>query len=186
GSIIVASPSLAALREAYPGAKIIFLTFSANREILDILGLVDQTILIDNSSLTAMARSTLAAMQELRRQKVDRAIDFEFLAKYPLALASLASIPQKAGFYLTLEPWRQTLLDVHGYYNHYYHTRDIFLSLVYLLVTGDKYYLDFDSWRERYAYPKIEPSEVDERRVQELLAKRGMQPGHKLVLVNPN
>ena len=186
GSIIVASPSLAALREAYPNAKIIFVTFKANREILEILNLADQTILIDNSSMTAMAKSTLAAIAELRRQNVDLAIDFEFFAKYPLALASLSSIRQKAGFYLTLEPWRQTLLDVHGYYNHYYHTRDIFLSLIYLLVTGDKYYLDFDAWRARYAYPKVEPSEIDRQRVRELLAKRGMQAGQKLILVNPN
>ena len=186
GSIIVASPSLRALHEAYPNAKLIFVTFKQNREILEILGLVDHAVYIDNSSMGAMLRTTLAAIAELRRQRVDLAIDFEFFAKYPLALSSVAGIPRKAGFYLTLEPWRRSLLDVHGYYNHYFHTRDIFLSLVYLLVTGDRYYLDFDKWRARYQYPRLEPADVDVRRVQELLAKKGMRSGQRLVLINPN
>ena len=186
GSIIVASPALRALHESYPDAKLIFVTFKQNREILDILGLVDQAIFIDNSSMAAMLRTSLAAIAELRRQRVDLAIDLEFFAKYPLALASVANIPRKAGFYLTLEPWRRSLLDVHGYYNHYFHTRDIFLSLVYLLVTGDRYYLEFDKWRERYQYPRIEPYDVDLRRVHELLATKGMKPGQRLILVNPN
>ena len=47
-------------------------------------------------------------------------------------LGSLAGIPQKAGFYLTLENWRRELLDFPGLYNSYFHTSDIFLSLVYL------------------------------------------------------
>jgi len=186
GSIVVASPSLQALRETYPGAEIIFLTFKANKEVLEILGLCDRVILIDNSSLPAFARSTMAAIAELRREGIDLAIDYEFFAKYPLALASLAGIPKKAGFCLTLEPWRTSLLDFHGYYNHYYHTRDIMLSLVYLLATGDKYYLDFEAWRTRYAYPTVAPADTDVQRVRELLAAKGFKAGQRLVLLNPN
>src|SRR5262249_336438 len=48
GSIVVASPSLRALHESYPNAKLIFVTFQQNREILEILGLVDHAIYIDN------------------------------------------------------------------------------------------------------------------------------------------
>jgi ADP-heptose:LPS heptosyltransferase len=186
GSIVVASPSLAALRELYPSAKIIFVTFKGNREILDILGLVDQVVLIDNSSMKAFARSTLTAANELRKAKVDLAIDFEFFAKYPLALASIANVPKRAGFYLTLEPWRQALLDVHGYYNHYFHTRDIFLSLVYLLATGDKYYTDFEAWQKRYHYPRVSPKEEELGRVRDVLGQHGMRRGQRLVLLNPN
>ena len=186
GSIVVAPPSLLALREAFPGAKIYFVTFKGNKEILDILGLVDRTILIDNSSLQAFTQSTLAAAHELWREGVDLAIDFEFFAKFPVALASIAQVPKKAGFYLSLEPWRQALLDVHGSYNHYFHTKDIFLSLIYLLATGDKYYLDFDKWRERYKYPTHRPAPAELARVREVLGQHGYRDRQRLVLLNPN
>jgi hypothetical protein len=41
GSIVVASPTLAALREHFPRARIHFVTFESNRGILEILGLTD-------------------------------------------------------------------------------------------------------------------------------------------------
>ena len=60
-SIVVASPSLLALREAYPNAEIIFVTFKANKEILNILGLTDRNIFIDNSSLKNFTKTTAQA-----------------------------------------------------------------------------------------------------------------------------
>src|SRR5689334_19778127 len=59
GSIVVASPALQALREAYPDAEIHFVTFQSNREILEILGLTDRSWFVDNSSPKAFAASTL-------------------------------------------------------------------------------------------------------------------------------
>ena len=47
GSIIVASKSLAALRDRYPDAKIHFVTFKSNQGILDILQLTDQNYYVD-------------------------------------------------------------------------------------------------------------------------------------------
>lgn len=186
GSIVVASPSLAALRDAYPHAKIVFVTFKANKEILNILGLSDKNIFIDNSTLKRFARTTAQAAYELWREDIDLAIDFEFFAKFPLVLSSLANVPMKAGFHLTLEPWRKTLLDVKGYYNHYFHTKDIFLSLVYLLTTNDHYYLRFDEFRSKYAYPKVTVADAERKKVEALLAERGFRPGQRLVLVNAN
>ena len=185
GSIVVASPALQALREAYPDAKIIFVSFSGNREILEILKLTDENI-VDNSSIRAFATSALKAAAALYREGVDLAIDLEFFAKFPLILSSLAMIPTKAGFYLTLEPWRRSLLDVRGYYNHYFHTKDIFTSLVYLLKTKDEYYLDFDAWRERFRYPRFKPTAIELQRVRAALRERGFQEGERIIVLNPN
>ena len=47
GSIIVASRSLAALRDRFPDAEIHFATFKSNAAVLDILGMTDTNHYID-------------------------------------------------------------------------------------------------------------------------------------------
>ncbi len=182
GSIIVASPALKALRDAYPDAEIHFVSFASNREILEILALTDKNWFVDTSTPSAFAASTLALARDLRAEKFDLMIDFEFFAKFPLVLAGLAGVPKKAGFYLTQEPWRRTLLDVSGSYNHYFHTKDIFVSLVYLLTTGDLFYLDFDAFRERYAYPQIQVEADASAHVNKLLTKLGLASSRTFVI----
>src|SRR5262245_22228406 len=71
GSIIVATPALQALRDAYPDAEIHFVSFSSNREILEILGLTDKNWYVDNTSPTTFAQSTLALARDLRAEKFD-------------------------------------------------------------------------------------------------------------------
>lgn len=172
GSMVVASPALAALRDIYPGAEIYFVTFKGNRELLELLGLTDKNYFIDPSSPTAFVRTTLATIKALRDEGCDLAIDLEFFAKFPLVLSSLAGIPSKAGFYLTSESWRRTLLDVIASYNHYYHTKDIFLSLPYLLATQDSYFLGFQEFAEKYRYPRLVPSQLERAAMRRKLGKR--------------
>jgi ADP-heptose:LPS heptosyltransferase len=185
GSLIVAAPSLMALRDAYPNAEIHFVSFSSNRDILEILNVSDKNWFVDTSSPKKFAASTAALARDLRAENFDLVIDFEFFAKFPLVLAGLAGIPKKAGFYLTQEPWRRTLLDVAGSYNHYYHTKDIFLSLVYLLTTGDLYYLDFQSFQDRYQYPIVTIDPETRAHVARLLEARGCGT-RRVVVINPN
>ena len=186
GSIVVASPSLRALRDAYPDAELHFVTFKQNKELLEILGLTDKHHFIDNTTPQAFLASTLKVARDLRREAVDLVVDLEFYAKFPLILASLGAVPKKAGFYLTGEPWRRTLLDVPGWYNHYYHTKDIFLSLVYLLAKDDFYYTDFEQFSAKYKYPKIEPSDREINAVRKKLADHGVPASSKIFVLNPN
>lgn len=186
GSIIVASRSLAALRDRYPGAELHFVTFKSNQAILDILGMTDRNHYVDPSTPQAFLKTTLAVAAALRRAKCDLVLDLEFFAKFPLVLGSLAGIPQKAGFYLTSESWRRELLDVTGFYNSYFHTSDIFLSLVYLCATGDHYYLGFNDWSAKYQYPRIEPSELERAQLRTKLAGHGIGRGDPLFVINPN
>ncbi|TMQ06108.1 MAG: glycosyltransferase family 9 protein [Deltaproteobacteria bacterium] len=186
GSVIVASRSVAALRDTYPGAEIHFVTFSSNRAVLDILEMTDHNHYVDPSTPQAFLRTTLEVAAALRRARCDLVLDLEFFAKFPLVLGSLAGIPQKAGFYLTSENWRRELLDVTGFYNAYFHTSDIFLSLVYLCATGDYYYLNFNDWIGRYRYPRIAPSELERAQLRGKLAGLGIGRGDPLFVINPN
>ena len=185
GSIVVASPAVVALRDQHPGARIHFVTFKGNRDILEILGLTDVNHYIDPSTPASFTRTTLGVIRALREARCELAVDLEFFAKFPLTLASLAGIPKKAGFYLQSEAWRRSLLDVTGIYNHYFHTKDIFLSLPYLIATEDPYFLDFAAWTARYRYPRIEPSELERASVRKKLAGK-VAAGDELVVINAN
>lgn len=185
GSIVVASPALAALRDQFPGARLHFVTFKSNRDVLDLLGLTDVNHYIDPSTPASFTRSTLAVVRALRAARCDLAIDLEFFAKFPLTLASLAGIPKKAGFYLQSEAWRRSLLDVTGVYNHYFHTKDIFLSLPYLVATEDPYFLEFAAWTQRYGYPRLAPSELERAAVRKKLGTK-LSPGDELIVINAN
>jgi ADP-heptose:LPS heptosyltransferase len=186
GSLVVASPSLQALRDEYPGAEIHIITFEGNRALLDILQVSDKNHYVDPSSPRAFVASTLRTARELRRERIDLVIDLEFFAKFPLVLASLAGIPRKAGFQLTSEAWREDLLDVMGSYNHYFHTKDIFLSLVYLLSRNDHYYLDFNEFSAKYRYPRIEPSVFERAALRTKLRAAGIRDDEAFCIVNPN
>jgi ADP-heptose:LPS heptosyltransferase len=186
GSIIVATKTLAALRDHYPHAKIHFVTFKSNAGILDILGMTDHNHYVDPATPQSFVATTMKVARDLRRAKCDLVLDLEFFAKFPLVLGSLAGIPKKAGFYLTAEPWRRELLDVTGFYNGYFHTSDIFLSLVYLLVTGDHYYLTFKEFAAKYSYPRIEIGDVERAQLRAKLAQHGIKPSDPLFVINAN
>jgi ADP-heptose:LPS heptosyltransferase len=186
GSIVVASRAMLALRREFPDAELHFVTFKGNVELLELLNIVDKIHFVDPSSPAKFVRSTLKVAADLRAAKIDIAIDLEFFAKFPLTLASLAGIPQKAGFYLTSEDWRRTLLDVPGWYNHYFHTSDIFLSLVYLLAREDYYYTGFKQFAAAYTYPRVDCGEAARASLRKCLQRHAVAPTAKLFVLNPN
>ncbi len=186
GSIIVASRSLAALRDHYPNAKIHFVTFKSNAGILDILNLTDENHYVDPSTPQSFLMTTLKVARDLRRARCDLVLDLEFFAKFPLVLGSMAGIPSKAGFYLTADGCRKELLDITGFYNSFFHTSEIFLSLVYLVATNDHYYLNFNEFAAKYKYPRIEPSELERAALRTKLAKHGVRPTDALFVINAN
>jgi ADP-heptose:LPS heptosyltransferase len=185
GSIILTAPAIAALREKFPGATIHYLTFAQNRGIVEMLSLGDKYHFIETSGVLPFARSTIKSIWLLRRARVDLGFDFEFFAKFPLIVACFAGVRKNAGFSLTSEPWRNILLDYSGYYNHYWHVKDIFLSLVYLAATGDNYYLDFGMYATRFGGPRKAVPQASRERVTARLAKAGLS-GKALALINPH
>lgn len=185
GSIVVASPALAALRDQFPTATIHFVTFESNRGVLELLDLTDHNHYVDPATPASFARTTLGVIRALRAARCDLAINLESFAKFPHALAGLAGIPQHAGFYLESERWRRTLLDVPGTYNHYFHTKDIFLSLPYLIATRDPYFLHFAEFSARFGYPRMTPSRPERAALRRKLGPR-VAAGDQIIVLNPN
>lgn len=186
GSIVLSTPAVAAAREHYPRATIHYLTFAGNREALELLRCADRAHYIETGSATAFVVSTLRAIAHLRRAKIDLVFDLEFFAKFPLIVATLIGASRKAGFYLTFEYWRRRLLQDLGYYNHYWHVKDIFLSLVYLVGEADPQYTRFAQYCTRYPLQPIVPEKLTLVGTEKKLAQNGWKVGSRLILLNPN
>lgn len=185
GSLVLAAPAIRALRDLHPSAKVTLVTFAENREVAGLLGLADEILTIRRSSAFAfILDAKLAVLKLLVLRRPDLAVDLEFFSKFSVILAALSGARVLAGFHLVLEPWRSALLDVKGYYNHYRHVREIFLSLSYLLKTGDPTYDRFEPFAAGYPLPALPPSP----RALAAMRVRLRAAGAKgpVLLVNPN
>jgi heptosyltransferase-1 len=97
GDIVHAIPVAAALRRAFPEARIDWLVSAKHREILDLVPVVDRRLSINDRGQDAGGRSLIAAARELRRSGYDAAIDLQGLIKSAL-LARLSGAKRVIGF----------------------------------------------------------------------------------------
>src|SRR5512135_284748 len=71
GSLLLSTPFLSALKRRVPQARIVYLTFGANEELLEKIPQPDIRLVIDTSSLRTFVSSTARAIRALRRLSVD-------------------------------------------------------------------------------------------------------------------
>jgi heptosyltransferase-1 len=84
GDIVHAIPVAAALRRAFPAARIDWLVSAKHREILDLVPVIDRRLVVNDRGGASGGSSLLAAVRELRRAKYDAAIDLQGLIKSAL------------------------------------------------------------------------------------------------------
>jgi lipopolysaccharide heptosyltransferase I len=93
GDLVHALPAVAALRAAWPEARIDWLVDGRYAALLELVTLIDHRIVVGGPA----GRPVLSAVRELRRAGYDLAIDFQGLIK-SAALARLAGARETAGF----------------------------------------------------------------------------------------
>ena len=92
GDVVHAIPVAAALRRAFPAARIDWLVSAKYREILDLVPVIDRRLVVASG-----ATSLIAAIGELRRSRYDVAIDLQGLIKSAV-LARSSGAPRVLGF----------------------------------------------------------------------------------------
>ena len=97
GDVVHAIPVAAALRRAFPAARIDWLVSAKHREILDFVTVIDRRLAISDRGGATNGTSLLAAVRELRRNRYDVAIDLQGLIKSAL-LSRASGAPQVIGF----------------------------------------------------------------------------------------
>jgi lipopolysaccharide heptosyltransferase I len=111
GDIVHAIPVAAALRRAFPAARIDWLVSAKHREILDLVPVIDRRLVINDRPSSGSRRgepvdptgeasggtSLVGAIRELRKAHYDVAVDLQGLIKSAL-LARASGAPRVVGF----------------------------------------------------------------------------------------
>ena len=97
GDIVHAIPVAAAIRRAFPPARIDWLVSARHREILDLVPVIDRRLVINDRGGASGGATLLGAVRELRRARYDVAIDLQGLIKSAL-LARASGAPRVVGF----------------------------------------------------------------------------------------
>lgn len=93
GDVVHAIPAAAALRKAFPSARIDWLVEAKHREILDLVTCIDDIIVLDRST----PGGWIAVTRELRARRYDAALDFQGLMKSAV-LARASGARRVSGF----------------------------------------------------------------------------------------
>lgn len=135
GSIVLATVMMRALKEKFPKAKVLMLTFSANKEICQRLKLIDEVYTIDSSSIYSFMRDALTNIRKIRLRHCAISIDLEFFAKSSTLIQYLCNTGIRVGYYIIRQGflfkmlWRGDLLTDNVYFNAHKHADEIFLAL---------------------------------------------------------
>jgi ADP-heptose:LPS heptosyltransferase len=134
GSIVLAGPMFAALRQRYPGATIHVLQLKKNQEVSVMLGLADREHLhaLDDSSGLSLLRDIWRVSVAMRRLPLDAVIDCELFSRISSLLSYMTGAPLRSGFTPHTQEglYRGSYINCAIPYNPYQHISKQFLSLV--------------------------------------------------------
>ncbi len=125
GSIVEATPLLRAIRTRYPHAPLVFVSFSGNRELLELSGLCQHVYVIRTGGIGVFARDVLATVWRLRQIRVQAVVDLELFSKFSTLLAFASGAPVRVGYHLN-DFWRYSLVTHPVNYNYFRHLSDVF------------------------------------------------------------
>lgn len=182
GSILLAGPMMRALKNNFPKAKIIFLTFSSNEQICRRINLIDEVIPVETDTFLKFVISTIKAILKVRNKHCEISIDLEFFAKSSTLIQYLCGTKIRVGYYLIQigillkMMWRGNLLTHQVYYNQHKHTSEAFLALARSLGA--------DTNNFRLSEIKIFPE--DKEKVEYLLREKDINTSDFLIVMNIN
>lgn len=179
GSIVLATPMVAAMRRRFPGARVVFLTFESNREIATILDVFDEVLTIDARGLLSMGRDTLSTLWRLWKLGVDVVCDLEFFTRYSTMVAYLTGAPIRVGYWSRIA-WRGNILTHPVYYNGMRHITRVFLAQAEAL--GAK----VEEETTAASLPALADDEEARRSLLETMRAAGLDPSRPFLMVNPN
>lgn len=133
GSLVLAHEMFAQLKQRYPDAPLHALLFGKNREILDLMKVVDPANVhtVNDKSLGGLLSSLWKAIGELRRAHVDVALDCELFSRISSLLSYASGARIRVGFHRHTQEglYRGSHINRPVPYNPYHHISAQFLTL---------------------------------------------------------
>ena len=134
GSVVLAGPMFAALRQRYPTATLHVLQLKKNQEVAALLGLTQREHLhaLDDSAGLGLLGDIWRVSQTLRRLPLDAVIDCELFSRISSLMSYMSGAPLRVGFTPHTQEglYRGSYLNKAIPYNPYHHISLQFLSLV--------------------------------------------------------
>lgn len=133
GSLVLAQPMFARLREKYPQAELHALVFRRNKEVLGLLDAVPEknVVTLGDASFVGFGIDALQAISRLRRARVDTVIDCELFSRASAILSFLTGASRRVGFERHTQEglYRGSFINRPVPYNPYQHIAQQFVTL---------------------------------------------------------
>ena len=140
GSVVLAGPMFAALRQRYPSATLHVLQLKKNQEVATLLGLARPEHLhaLDDSAGLGLLGDIWRVSMALRRLPLDAVIDCELFSRISSLMSYMSGAPLRVGFTPHTQEglYRGSFINKAIPYNPYQHISKQFLSLVDALETS--------------------------------------------------
>ena len=133
GSLVLAEPMFRRLRERHPQARIHMMLFARNRQLLDLLRVVDPAcvITVRDDSPRNLLLDLWKAIRQVRAWRIDAVIDCELFARISAILSGLSGANHRVGFHRQTQEglYRGSFLTAKVPYNPYRHLSHQLVSL---------------------------------------------------------
>lgn len=134
GSLVLAHEMFARIALKYPGSPVHVLLFRKNREILDLMGVVDPAKVhtISDKSGLSLITTLVGSILALRRAKVDVALDCELFSRISSLLSWASGACIRVGFHRHTQEglYRGSYINRPVPYNPSHHISEQFIGLV--------------------------------------------------------
>jgi ADP-heptose:LPS heptosyltransferase len=134
GSLVLAHPMFAALKERYPEASLHVMLFAKNRQVLDLLGVVpeENVLTLDDSDPGRFLSDIFNAIRTMWALRFDVVIDCELFARVSAIFSYLSGAPVRVGFHPHTQEglYRGSFMSRPVMYNPYRHLSQQFLTLM--------------------------------------------------------
>lgn len=177
GSIIQATPLLSDLRAHFPNAKLVFITSRANRELMERLDLVDESVYIDDTNATSLATSMTKAVLELLSHRIDLYFDLEIYSAAASVVSLVSGARNRVGFYRHSAKYKQGIFTHLTVFNPRAPISAIYRQL-YHAVGGPP--------RGEPRYGTIRVSAEDDTSLESTLVKASIKLPSRFIVVNAN
>lgn len=134
GATVVAAAAIQRAVDLVGRGNVFFVVFAENRPVLDLLELIpaENVVEIRSGGLFTIVFDTLRAINRLRRERIDTAVDFEFFSRFSGALTYLSGASRRVGFhsYAGEAGYRGDLMTHRVAYNIRLHAGDTYRMLI--------------------------------------------------------
>lgn len=192
GSSVLAISAMKSAVRLVGRENVYAIVFEENRFILDVIGIIppENIFPVKQTSVFSMAVSTLGHLIEIRRKKVDAAVDLEFFARFSAAITFLSGAKMRSGLhaYFGEGPYRGDLMTHRVLYNPHLHTSQMFDVLVNALREDPQKLPTYTVpiLRTQATWKYHAPRLARQRLQRKLFPQKLLKTKHKIILVNSN